>query len=98
MCPSRRKQPRAINSSFRLGVEGRRFFAEGAGIERRRTATSGEFAFTHGIERPLISRAAIHAESLTLPQQVTGETVNITAPWPEDLTVAVKWQQGKDVS
>ena len=43
------------------------------------------------IERPLISRAALHAESLTLPHPVTGETLNITAPWPKDLTVAVKY-------
>jgi 23S rRNA-/tRNA-specific pseudouridylate synthase len=43
------------------------------------------------IERPLISRAAIHAESLTLPHPITGETVNITAPWPKDLIVAVKY-------
>ena len=43
------------------------------------------------IEHPLMSRAAIHAECLTLPHPVTGETVTITAPWPKDLTVAVKY-------
>jgi 23S rRNA pseudouridine955/2504/2580 synthase len=43
------------------------------------------------IERPLMSRAAIHAESLTLPHPVTGNSVTITAPWPKDLTVAVKY-------
>ena len=43
------------------------------------------------IEHPLMSRAAIHAESLTLPHPVNGETVTITAPWPKDLTVAVKY-------
>ncbi|MGO8928543.1 MAG: RluA family pseudouridine synthase [Limisphaerales bacterium] len=43
------------------------------------------------IERPLISRAALHAESLTLPHPVTGEALIITAPWPKDLTVAVKY-------
>jgi RluA family pseudouridine synthase len=42
-------------------------------------------------ERPLISRAALHAEELTLPHPVTGETVAITAPWPKDLRVAVKY-------
>jgi len=43
------------------------------------------------IEHPLMSRAAIHAEVLTLPHPITGETVTITAPWPKDLTVAVKY-------
>jgi RluA family pseudouridine synthase len=42
-------------------------------------------------ERPLIASVALHAESLSLPHPVTGETVTITAPWPKDLEVAVKY-------
>ena len=42
-------------------------------------------------ERPLISRVALHAEQLTLPHPVTGETLAINAPWPKDLKVAVKY-------
>jgi len=42
-------------------------------------------------ERPLISRVALHAEQLTLPHPVTGETLTITAPWPKDFRVAVKY-------
>jgi 23S rRNA pseudouridine1911/1915/1917 synthase len=42
-------------------------------------------------ERPLISRAALHAEELILPHPVSGETITITAPWPKDLKVAVKY-------
>jgi RluA family pseudouridine synthase len=42
-------------------------------------------------ERPLISRAALHAEELTLPHPISGQTVTITAPWPKDLKVAVKY-------
>lgn len=42
-------------------------------------------------ERPLISRAALHAEQQSLPHPVTGETLTITAPWPKDLKVAVKY-------
>ena len=42
-------------------------------------------------ERPLISRVALHAEQLTLPHPVTGATLTITAPWPKDLKVAVKY-------
>jgi RluA family pseudouridine synthase len=43
------------------------------------------------VERPLISRVALHAEQLTLPHPVSGETLTITAPWPKDLKVAVKY-------
>ncbi len=42
-------------------------------------------------ERPLISRVALHAEQLKLPHPVTGEMLTITALWPKDLTVAVKY-------
>ncbi|MGB7769329.1 MAG: RluA family pseudouridine synthase [Verrucomicrobiia bacterium] len=42
-------------------------------------------------ERPLISRDALHAEELTLPHPVTGQILTITAPWPKDLKVAVKY-------
>ena len=42
-------------------------------------------------ERPLISRAALHAEELSLPHPVTGEPVLIQSPWPKDLRVAVKY-------
>jgi RluA family pseudouridine synthase len=42
-------------------------------------------------ERPLISRVALHAEQLELKHPATGEPVSITAPWPKDLTVAVKY-------
>jgi RluA family pseudouridine synthase len=42
-------------------------------------------------ERPLMSRVALHAEQLELLHPVTGQTVSITAPWPKDLKVAVKY-------
>ena len=42
-------------------------------------------------ERPLISSTALHAEKLVLVHPVTNEPVEITAPWPKDLTVAVKY-------
>jgi RluA family pseudouridine synthase len=42
-------------------------------------------------ERPLLDRVALHAEQLSLTHPMTGETVTITAPWPKDLTVAVKY-------
>ncbi|MFZ0826313.1 MAG: RluA family pseudouridine synthase [Verrucomicrobiia bacterium] len=42
-------------------------------------------------ERPLLARAALHAEELSLPHPVTGATVTIAAPWPKDLKVALKY-------
>ena len=42
-------------------------------------------------ERPLIGRAALHAEQLVVAHPVSGATVVVNAPWPKDLTVAVKY-------
>jgi RluA family pseudouridine synthase len=43
------------------------------------------------IERPLLDRVALHAEELSLPHPVTGAEIKISAPWPKDLKVAVKY-------
>lgn len=43
------------------------------------------------VERPLIGRVALHAETLELRHPVTATPVVITAPWPKDLNVAVKY-------
>ncbi len=42
-------------------------------------------------ERPLLARVALHAEQLELAHPMTGQLVSITAPWPKDLTVAMKY-------
>ena len=42
-------------------------------------------------ERPLMGRVALHAEELSLDHPITGARITITAPWPKDLTVAVKY-------
>jgi RluA family pseudouridine synthase len=42
-------------------------------------------------ERPLLSRAALHAEELSLLHPVTNEPVVIKSEWPKDLKVAVKY-------
>ena len=44
-------------------------------------------------ERPLLDRTALHAAELKLANPVTGAEAVITAPWPKDLTVAVKYLQ-----
>jgi RluA family pseudouridine synthase len=45
----------------------------------------------HQVERPLIGCAALHAAELRLRHPVSGAEVVIAAPWPKDLTVAVKY-------
>jgi 23S rRNA pseudouridine1911/1915/1917 synthase len=47
-------------------------------------------------ERPLISTLALHAERLSLPHPVTGALVEISAPWPKDLSVAIKYLRRYD--
>jgi RluA family pseudouridine synthase len=42
-------------------------------------------------ERPLLARVALHAEQLELKHPVTDQVVNITAPWPKDFYVALKY-------
>ncbi|MBU0716453.1 MAG: RluA family pseudouridine synthase [Verrucomicrobia bacterium] len=42
-------------------------------------------------ERPLIGRLALHAASLTFTHPVTQAELTITAPWPKDLSIAVKY-------
>jgi 23S rRNA pseudouridine1911/1915/1917 synthase len=42
-------------------------------------------------ERPLLDRPALHAEQLTFAQPSTGAPITIVAPWPKDLTLAVKY-------
>ena len=42
-------------------------------------------------ERPLISQTALHAEKLELTHPVTGAAVTMSAKWPKDLEVAVKY-------
>jgi RluA family pseudouridine synthase len=42
-------------------------------------------------ERPLISGVALHAEELTVAHPVGGAAITIAAPWPKDLSVAVKY-------
>ena len=42
-------------------------------------------------ERPLIATLALHAEELQLVHPVTGNDLKISAPWPKDLTVALRY-------
>jgi RluA family pseudouridine synthase len=42
-------------------------------------------------ERPLMARVALHAEELQLAHPMSGETLRISAPWPKDMNVALKY-------
>jgi 23S rRNA pseudouridine1911/1915/1917 synthase len=42
-------------------------------------------------ERPLLARPALHAAELSLPHPVSGVSITITAPWPKDLLIALKY-------
>ena len=42
-------------------------------------------------ERPLLARAALHSEEISLPHPITGEPLTVTAPLPKDLKVALKY-------
>ena len=42
-------------------------------------------------ERPLISRVALHAEELQLKHPVTAAILTISAPWPNDMAVGIKY-------
>ncbi len=42
-------------------------------------------------ERPLIGRLALHAESIEFPHPVTGASLTIQAPLPNDFAVALKY-------
>lgn len=45
----------------------------------------------HQVERPLIGCAALHAAELRFRHPVHGMEVVVSAPWPKDLMVAVKY-------
>lgn len=42
-------------------------------------------------ERPLMGRVALHAELLEIKHPVTSEPITITAEWPKDLRVTLKY-------
>jgi 23S rRNA pseudouridine1911/1915/1917 synthase len=42
-------------------------------------------------ENPLLGRVTLHSELFELPHPVTAAPLTITAPWPKDLRVAIKY-------
>lgn len=42
-------------------------------------------------ERPLIARPALHAERVAIHHPATGAAMTLSAPWPKDLVVSIKY-------
>ena len=42
-------------------------------------------------ERPLMGRVALHAENLTITHPASGQPLTLTAEWPKDLRVTLKY-------
>lgn len=50
------------------------------------------YRLKHGkTEKPLMGRPALHCEEIHVKHPSTGQPINITAPWPKDLQVALKY-------
>lgn len=85
----RRHQMRVHLRQARLGVVGDPLYGTGplflSRLKRNYRLKPGR------TERPLIARVALHAEKLTITHPVTGNALTITAPWPKDMVVAVKY-------
>jgi RluA family pseudouridine synthase len=82
-------QVRLHLSSRRLPLVGDTLYG---GAPLRLSQLKAEYRLKPGaVEKPLIGRAALHAERLDLRHPVTGAAVTIEAPWPKDLVVAVKY-------
>lgn len=86
---SRRHQIRVHLRKLRLPLAGDRLYG-GAPLLLSRLKRGYRLKPGHE-ERPLFDSAALHAESLAFTHPATGEPVTITAPWPKDFAVAVKY-------
>lgn len=87
--PARPHQLRAHLLRLRLPVVGDATYG-GSPLLLSRLKTSYRLKADR-TERPLIATPALHAEGLRLTHPVTGVELSIQAPWPKDLTVAVKY-------
>jgi RluA family pseudouridine synthase len=88
-CPGRAHQVRAHLRSIRLQVVGDRLY--GGRPLLLSSLKRGYRLKPDRTEHPLMNRPALHAEQLSIPHPVTGVVLTISAPWPKDLTVAMKY-------
>ena len=66
------------------------FYGNGRGLSLSEIKSDYKFK-TNAPERPLIGRVALHAASLLFTHPVTQAEITITAPWPKDLSIAIKY-------
>ncbi len=87
--PDRLSQIRAHLGYKRLAVAGDAMFP--GGVLRLSSIKPGFRLKPKQVERPLVTRPALHLESITLRHPVTGVTVLISAPLAKDFSVALKY-------
>jgi 23S rRNA-/tRNA-specific pseudouridylate synthase len=87
--PDRRHQIRAHLRQARLPIAGDALYG-GKALLLSNLKPGYRLKPNH-VERPLLDRPALHASDLLLPHPVTGEPLEILAPWPKDLMVALKY-------
>ncbi len=87
--PDRRNQVRVHLKSLRLPLVGDPVYG-GPGLFLSKLKP-GYHLKKEKTERPLLSRPALHMAQMIINQPVTGAKISITAPWPKDMTVAIKY-------
>jgi RluA family pseudouridine synthase len=66
------------------------FYGDGRGLYLSEIKSDYKFK-PNQPERPLIGRVALHAASLAFAHPITHNELTITAPWPKDLSIAIKY-------
>ena len=66
------------------------FYGNGRGLYLSEIKSDYKFKANEP-ERPLIGRLALHAASLIFTHPVTQAQITIAAPWPKDLSIAIKY-------
>lgn len=66
------------------------FYGNGRGLYLSEIKSDYKFK-PHEPERPLIGRVALHAASLTFMHPATQAEITINAPWPKDISIAIKY-------
>jgi len=66
------------------------FYGNGRGLYLSEIKSDYKFKINEP-ERPLIARVALHAASLTFAHPATHNELTITAPWPKDFCIAIKY-------
>ena len=85
----RTHQIRAHLAAVGLPIVGDALYGDGAGIYL--SAIKPDYQPHSGPEHALIGRLALHARSLTIEHPVTGERLELEAPYPKDFEAALRY-------